>query len=74
MDCWARWRTRFFISHSAEPNDVYVWISRSHEGIFLSFHPPGTTARSAVDRYFAEVATLINRINGALPRLVVVKD
>ncbi|WP_258768696.1 hypothetical protein [Bradyrhizobium arachidis] len=52
-----------------------MWVSRSHEGICLNFRHPGTTtARSAVDHYFAEVATLANGISGALPRPVMVDD
>ncbi|MCP3380092.1 condensation domain-containing protein [Bradyrhizobium sp. CCGUVB4N] len=74
-DCWARWRTRFLISRSNDPQEVYVWVSRSHDGICLNFRHPGTpTARSAVDRYFAEVTKLANGISGALPRPVVVDD
>ncbi|GLR89680.1 condensation domain-containing protein [Bradyrhizobium iriomotense] len=30
-DCWARWRTRFLISRCSDPQEVYVWVSRSHE-------------------------------------------
>ncbi|MDQ0564274.1 hypothetical protein QO004_006092 [Rhizobium mesoamericanum] len=65
---WGRWQTRFLISRCADPRETYLWINRSHKGIYVSFRHPGTaTARSAVDRYLNKVSSLANSISGDMP-------
>ncbi|MDL2410879.1 hypothetical protein PY650_36205 [Rhizobium calliandrae] len=52
----------------ADPRETYLWISRSHKEIYVSFRLPQTaTARTAVVGCLNKVSSLANSISGASP-------
>ncbi|MGX5805069.1 condensation domain-containing protein [Bradyrhizobium sp. Arg314] len=63
---WASRGVRLLASGSDDSHETYLWINRSHEGIWLTFRHPGTvTARAAVDGYLAELVALAHQVSHA---------
>jgi hypothetical protein len=60
---WGAWKAIALRSHSVHPDEVYLWINRSYEGVYLSFrHPRTERARLAVSRFIAETARQMNLV------------
>ncbi|MFJ5103051.1 condensation domain-containing protein [Streptomyces sp. NPDC088554] len=60
---WGEWKATALRSRCAHPDEVYLWISRTHDGVYVSFRHPGTgRARAAVSRFVADAGRLMNAV------------
>lgn len=57
---WNIWRTVILRSRSTDPDDVYLWIQRTHDGLSVSYrHPATDSAVIAVPQYVARTKHLL---------------
>lgn len=57
---WNTWRTAMLRSRSTDPDDVYFWFIRTHDGLFVSYrHPATDAAEIAVPQYVARTRHLL---------------
>lgn len=57
---WNSWRTVMLRSRSTDPDDVYLWIMRTHDGLSVSYRHPATgPADIAIPRYVARTRHLL---------------
>ncbi|MBB5933951.1 condensation domain-containing protein [Streptomyces zagrosensis] len=62
---WSAWKAAALRSRRSHAYEVYLWIMRSHDGIYLSYrHPDTSQARAVVPGYLARVARLVREIAG----------
>ncbi|MFJ2174559.1 hypothetical protein ACIOHE_16820 [Streptomyces sp. NPDC087851] len=65
---WGAWKAAALRSRCVDPDEVYLWINRTYEGVYLSFRHPATEhARLAVSRLVAGTGRLMNRVAGVGP-------
>ncbi|MFE3602012.1 condensation domain-containing protein [Streptomyces sp. NPDC059142] len=63
---WGAWRAAALRSRCLDPDEVYLWINRTYEGVYVSFRHPATEhARLAVSRLVAGTGRLMDRVAGA---------
>ncbi|MCA6092174.1 hypothetical protein LE181_08375 [Streptomyces sp. SCA3-4] len=63
---WGEWGAAALRSRRTHPHEVYFWINRTFEGIYLSFRYPDTArGRAEVPRYVDEVRRAVTRVIGA---------
>ncbi|MEV5239671.1 hypothetical protein AB0K89_11245 [Streptomyces cinnamoneus] len=63
---WGEWGAVALRSRRTHPHEVYFWINRTFEGIYLSFRYPDTArGRAEVPRYIDEVRRAVTRVIGA---------
>ncbi|MGJ7505460.1 MULTISPECIES: condensation domain-containing protein [unclassified Variovorax] len=57
---WNRWRTIALRSRCTDPDEVCLWISRTHDGLFVDYrHPATDPAGIAVSHYVARTKHLL---------------
>lgn len=57
---WNTWRAAMLRSRSTDPDDVYFWFIRTHDGLSVSYrHPATDAAEIAVPRYVARIRHLL---------------
>ncbi|MFR9728814.1 condensation domain-containing protein [Saccharopolyspora sp. MS10] len=57
---WNEWRARALHAPASSTDEVYVWINRSHDGIYATSRFPGTPrADTAVREYIARLRHLV---------------
>lgn len=57
---WNSWRTVMLRSRSTDPDDVYLWVMRTHDGLSVSYRHPATgPADIAVPHYVARTRHLL---------------
>ncbi|MFJ8001222.1 condensation domain-containing protein [Streptomyces sp. NPDC096310] len=62
---WGAWKAAALRSRCLDPDEVYLWINRTYEGVYVSFRHPATEhARLAVSRLVAGTGRLMNRVAG----------
>ncbi|MFE3825290.1 condensation domain-containing protein [Streptomyces sp. NPDC059092] len=62
---WGAWKAAALRSRCADPDEVYLWINRTYDGVYVSFrHPATERARLAVSRLVAGTGRLMNRVAG----------
>ncbi len=60
---WGEWRAFALRSRRIHPHEVFLWIMRSHRGVYLSFRYPDTEGiRTAVPRYIEQTRWLMEQI------------
>ncbi|MFC9431885.1 hypothetical protein [Streptomyces sp. NPDC056987] len=61
---WGEWKAAALRSRRVHPDEVYLWVNRSYDGVHLSFrHPATEPARHAVSRLVAGTGRLMRRIS-----------
>jgi len=62
-DQWQEWKAAILRSRSPHAEEVYLWITRSHNGIRLAARYPGTeTGTTVVPRYLGHVRRIIREV------------
>ncbi|WP_329065109.1 condensation domain-containing protein [Streptomyces sp. NBC_01429] len=65
---WGEWKAAALRSRRSHPDEVYLWINRSYEGVYVSYRHPNTErARLAVSRFIADTGRLMNAIAAPTP-------
>ncbi|MEV7867160.1 condensation domain-containing protein [Streptomyces sp. NPDC088124] len=60
---WGEWKAAALRSRRVHPDEVYLWVNRSYDGVHLSFrHPATEPARHAVSRLVAGTGRLMRRL------------
>ncbi|WP_157637147.1 hypothetical protein [Cupriavidus sp. UYPR2.512] len=69
---WNTWRTTVFRSRCTDPEEVFLWFIRTHDGFSISYrHPATELAGIAVPHYVASTKALLAAVanNGGWPAL-----
>ncbi|WP_116051572.1 condensation domain-containing protein [Amycolatopsis palatopharyngis] len=62
-DRWRQWHTCAFHSRSSAGDEVYLWIHRTHDGVYLTCRHPGTEAGIRnVARYVGHLRRVIDEV------------
>jgi hypothetical protein len=60
---WNAWNAAFLRSRSDDPDEVCLWILRTHDGLSISYrHPANDVARAVVPDYVARTKRMLDRI------------
>ncbi|MGK5548537.1 hypothetical protein ACSNOH_27960 [Streptomyces sp. URMC 127] len=60
---WGEWRAAALRSRRVDAHEVYLWVNRSFEGVYLSFRYPDTVrGRAEVPRYAEHVRRAVGRV------------
>lgn len=60
---WTEWKATALRSRRFHPHEVYLWILRTREGVYLSHRfPDSEPGRAAVPSYLAEVGRLVRQV------------
>ncbi|MFF7726933.1 hypothetical protein [Streptomyces sp. NPDC008001] len=63
---WGEWRAAALRSRRVHAHEVYLWVNRSFEGVYLSFRYPDTVrGRAEVPRYVENVRRAVARVAAA---------
>ncbi|MBB4158248.1 condensation domain-containing protein [Streptomyces cinereoruber] len=64
---WSDWNARALRSRRFDAHEVYLWVVRSHEGVYLSFRfPDSELGRTVVPVYLEEARRLVRLIAAGL--------
>ncbi|MGA4946399.1 condensation domain-containing protein [Streptomyces cinereoruber] len=64
---WADWNARALRSRRFDAHEVYLWVVRSHEGVYLSFRfPDSELGRTVVPAYLEEARRLVRLVAAGL--------
>lgn len=66
---WTEWNATALRSRRFHPHEVYLWLVRNREGVYLSYrHPDSASGRATVLPFLAETARLVRQVAaGNLP-------
>ncbi|MEU2441696.1 condensation domain-containing protein [Streptomyces rubradiris] len=71
---WTEWNATALRSRRIHPHEVYLWLMRTREGVYVSHrHPDSGPARTAVRSYLTETSRLVRQtaagdLPSAMPR------
>lgn len=60
---WSEWQVATSYSTSVDPEEVCLWFTRTHEGLFLNYrHPASEQASRVISQYLDQTRTLLAAI------------